>query len=320
MDLDKAKKKPQLGEGPLRIDHSDVYFENDRLAEELGIFNDILLKYKHRQHINRDVEIKELRKTLGGFEAMKKSAHHTKTESRPKTTPAYMKRPQRPVSTASQARVVKLNVHIPDDSDSECSSIGSSDDSSVMSRKVVSKTKAHVQPKVISKEGLITAQLANRKFPSSWYTDVLLPSDAVVKKTTPTPSSSIGRSKSACHRSKTRQKPTRANADDKNTNEAADDEPSLVCGRSKSAVLSRRKLIQMTNLDHAPDPEEKTEPVVALREMNRIQNERLQVRVKMFLDSLDELKKRQAAARHSRRMSNIYGKTGFYDDQQPLWR
>ncbi|XP_046354035.2 uncharacterized protein LOC124133625 [Haliotis rufescens] len=319
MDLDKVKKKTQLGDGTLRIDHSDVYFENDRLSEEQGIFNDILLKYKHRQYINRDVEIKELRRTLGGFEAMKKSAHHANSEARPKTTPVYMKRPQRPVSTASQARVVKLNVRIPDDSDSDSSSYSSSDDSSV-SREVVTKAKAHIQPKVISKAGLITAQLENRKFPSSWYTDVLLPSDAVVKKRTPTPASGLGRSRSACHRPRTRQKPTFSNADGKESNEPADDKPSLVCSRSKSAVLSRRKLIQMTNLDHMPDSEEKTEPVVALREMNRIQNERLQVRVRMFLDSLDELKKRQAAARHSRRISNIYGSGGFYDDQEPMWR
>uniref|UniRef100_A0A2C9K7Q8 Uncharacterized protein n=1 Tax=Biomphalaria glabrata TaxID=6526 RepID=A0A2C9K7Q8_BIOGL len=49
----------------LRIDHSDVYFENEKLDQDLNFDIDILQREQFRQKLVRDAEIREIKKSFG---------------------------------------------------------------------------------------------------------------------------------------------------------------------------------------------------------------------------------------------------------------
>ena len=58
----KSTKKRSKLEKLLRQDHSDVYFDNDRLNDQLLIRIDQLEREKYRNDLERETEIFELRK------------------------------------------------------------------------------------------------------------------------------------------------------------------------------------------------------------------------------------------------------------------
>lgn len=64
----RGKKRTKL-ERLLRQDHSDVYFDNERLNDLLGLRIDDMHKELHRHDIQRGVEIGKLRQEIKEFRA-----------------------------------------------------------------------------------------------------------------------------------------------------------------------------------------------------------------------------------------------------------
>ncbi|XP_025098237.1 uncharacterized protein LOC112566332 [Pomacea canaliculata] len=89
----------------LRIDHSDVYLENDRLSEELGKSLDTIFRAKHRTVINHVYEMRQLRRSLNAAASRNPRTISSVTALRPHTSPMYIR--------TRAPRVVKLDVHVP---------------------------------------------------------------------------------------------------------------------------------------------------------------------------------------------------------------
>lgn len=73
-ELRKRGKKKSKIEQLLLVDHSNIYFENERLAERLAKLLDELHKDKHRQEMLRNIEIQELKREIDGLQAMKEAS------------------------------------------------------------------------------------------------------------------------------------------------------------------------------------------------------------------------------------------------------
>ncbi|KAK6171227.1 hypothetical protein SNE40_019462 [Patella caerulea] len=67
----------------------------------------------------------------------------------------------------------------------------------------------------------------------------------------------------------------------------------VMCERT-SSILSRRQLIAMTNVDRLIDERKKSNPREILQEVNRLYVQQLDQRVRMFVESLEKLKKKEA--------------------------
>ena len=60
----KSTKKRSKIEKIIRQDHSDVYFDNDRLTDQLNVRIDQLKKEKLRNDLQRELEVFKLRKEI----------------------------------------------------------------------------------------------------------------------------------------------------------------------------------------------------------------------------------------------------------------
>ena len=268
---------------PLRMDHSEMHFENERLSEELEDTVDTIHRYKHRQFISRAFEIMELKKTLTAFQAM------TKANQKQKNGLPHKGRP-----TSSFSSVVKVNVRLPvetadgeSDNDSDLSS--SDDDSSGRSRKIEYKSgfekaknipQGRSSPSEVYAKMLVSRQVPQRRPATSLPT---MSSTSTRLRSKPL------RAKSAFPRSTTTETATviplngRADSTDKGMK--------LICNRRvKSASMSVRRLKEMCHEDPSASDDMQCDVIQARLEKARLESERLQVRVNLFLKSLDEWK------------------------------
>ncbi|XP_076466764.1 uncharacterized protein LOC143298005 [Babylonia areolata] len=113
-------RKRVAEEKKVRIDHSDVYLENEKLSEALNSDLDLLARRCHRQVINRDNEIRSLRKTLMNMNVTKttsSSSFHPMTTTT--TTTTNTNTTTTTTTTTFYRRLkpppafVKLDVHVP---------------------------------------------------------------------------------------------------------------------------------------------------------------------------------------------------------------
>ena len=74
--LNKTSKKRSHIEQLLLVDHSDIYFENDKLGDKLNRFRLQLRKDHHKSVILRDTEIKDLNKELENFKVILKTSEN----------------------------------------------------------------------------------------------------------------------------------------------------------------------------------------------------------------------------------------------------
>lgn len=89
----KSTKKRSKLEKLLRQDHSDVYFDNDRLNDQLTLRIDELKREKYRNDLEREIEVAKLRKEYHELNLLKTEEGEEETEKvrpgRPHTTGTY---------------------------------------------------------------------------------------------------------------------------------------------------------------------------------------------------------------------------------------
>ncbi|KAJ8314701.1 hypothetical protein KUTeg_006851 [Tegillarca granosa] len=122
----KGKKKSKL-EKLLLIDHSEVYFENGKLDEELSENKKNIDDEKARQLLLLDGEILELWKYLETLDALKQTSEEER-KHRPQSTGTIRRRPRRAPGTAPPRLRTKsrLQAHFEKDPDSSDREIGHS--------------------------------------------------------------------------------------------------------------------------------------------------------------------------------------------------
>lgn len=184
----KGKKRTKLDE-LLHIDHSDVYFENDRLNDRLSRGLESMYKDQHRIYMQRHLEIKNLKK-----EIQEEQARQIANEEVNRITRRLM----RPHTTGSRRhkidppKIVKLEVHVPMtvteknmlltyDSDED-------DDVFLPKNKKGKKQMKYFKLPIPRTQSAAEIKggdtLVLKKVPADWYTSVIPPSDAIMTRTT----------------------------------------------------------------------------------------------------------------------------------------
>lgn len=194
-DLRKRGKKKSKIEQLLLVDHSNIYFENDRLAERLAKFVDELHKDRHRQEMLRNVEIQELQREIESLQSMKAaSSAQTKKflqslenysgtsaipkptkKVRPHTTGSYFKKSR--AKSEERGPVEKEKIRTRARSASKQEDSGSENEferaTKREKRAAADDTKTGEQSEGGKKK---------LKYPEDWYTTVLPASDNCLKK------------------------------------------------------------------------------------------------------------------------------------------
>lgn len=200
-ELRKRGKKKSKIEQLLLVDHSNIYFENERLAERLAKLLDELHKDKHRQEMLRNIEIQELKREIDSLQAMKEaSSAQTKKflqslenyytglsaipkpekKVRPHTTGSYFKKSrakseerEAAEKTKIRARAHSANKH--EDSGSENEFERATKRERKEKRAAKDDNKNNDVPQGEKKPKKL-------KYPEDWYTTVLPASDNCLKK------------------------------------------------------------------------------------------------------------------------------------------
>lgn len=196
-ELRKRGKKKSKIEQLLLVDHSNIYFENERLAERLAKLLDELHKDKHRQEMLRNIEIQELKREIDGLQAMKEaSTAQTKKflqslenyytglsalpkpekKIRPHTTGSYFKKSrakseerQPTEKPKNQIRAHSASRHEDSGSENEFERATKREKRAAADLKTGDQTQGENKSKKL-------------KYPEDWYTTVLPASDNCLKK------------------------------------------------------------------------------------------------------------------------------------------
>nr|KAG5706846.1 hypothetical protein BaRGS_004181 [Batillaria attramentaria] len=355
----------------LRIDHSDVYLENEKLAEALDADLDNLSRLRHRQTINRDYEINKLRQALTSMNTEKKPSTPT---FRPHTSPAY--RRVRPPT------VVQVKVHVPstkdhhsnsssrnisDSSDNDSDDDDSSDDGRKGKRRQFGRTRSSQDTAWSSSSGgakerggssntvvrkttrqdMLLRQLGRKEVPKEWYTKVLPPSDALLRRRAasarpsltpfatpitlpqPHPAQADFTPPGAGRRSRRQEgKPSRRperrvksampfvtrRSERRDDDDDDDDErcqSRLFCGGEQQSqktgtTMSRRQLRELSAGSRGSDAPDVMNIVHRYQEVERIKRENLEAKVKLFVQSCDQVSEGGiSSSRRSRDFQNF---------------
>ncbi|KAL8581495.1 hypothetical protein ACOMHN_042888 [Nucella lapillus] len=211
--LDDVRKRASGGK-KVRIDHSDVYLENEKLADTLVGSLDRLARRRHRQIISHDNEIRHLRKTLNNMAVTKNPAATSLQSSASSSSSSFF-----PSSTTTNTTnttttttfrrlkppptFMKLDVHVPhpnqdhasdkddteEDSDEEdtrrkCGKMPPSKTARLAwedrnDRGDTGKASTRQDVKRIAREQLQLINLDMSAIPTSWFTQVHQPADVI---------------------------------------------------------------------------------------------------------------------------------------------
>ncbi|XP_059175297.1 uncharacterized protein LOC131955273 [Physella acuta] len=306
----------------IRFDHSQVYFENDRLDADLSYDINSLQRNQYRQFLVRQEEIKEL-KLLCGLQTQQRnvrpdiqrsmSAGYTShLQTRRQMTATKHESEFNPAQSFSELTIKKvqsdmndkqlnekklMTVSIPNiDDESETTSVYSSlmdsERDDVMSTAVAPAAHAATgsrPPTVLKKKRAKFVE-----YPIHWYTTVVPATDVIVKRT---PSSSFSRKSASSER------PGRPHT---SNSRSLDSRGSRKSGRNPSPAPSqglfshptvrpptktRRQLLEMAHQASFKTEEDRYSGTLRkLMEVNREDGKRLESKVKDFIRSLTEYK------------------------------
>lgn len=195
-ELRKRGKKKSKIEQLLLVDHSNIYFENERLAERLIKLLDELHKDKHRQEMLRNIEIQELKREIDSLQAMKEaSSAQTKKflqslenyytglsaipkpekKVRPHTTGSYFKKTRAKSEEREAAEKPKTRARAHSANKHEDSGSETEFERATKREKKDKRAAADEVPQGEKKPKKL-------KYPEDWYTTVLPASDNCLKK------------------------------------------------------------------------------------------------------------------------------------------
>ena len=270
-NVERIRKKANQ---PLRMDYSDVYIKNARLQDELARTLNKLDLCKNRQVVDHNFEIRKLTKKLTELQSL--------TKSRPKSSKLLFHRTHsaqklhRP--TSAFASVVKVNVKLPvetsdmEDADSD-TDLSSSDNDVCCYESGKKKKKSKIVSKLQTTNSHGSVSIVR---PSSCLPAVGLTSKRSILKPP--------RSKSAHPRSTTTETSTTTQLHEVSKRQ---ENKNLMRSRQRpaSASMSLRQLKQMCHQQNKEN--EPTDVVKASLEKSRLESERLQARVRLFVKSMD---------------------------------
>ncbi|XP_069130818.1 uncharacterized protein [Argopecten irradians] len=284
----KDKKRNKLDQ-LLHIDHSDVYFENDRLDNELSRTIEQLCKDFHRVTLQHELDINDQKASIVGLKAVQSTAEHPLLAQ-------SANKPRRPRPKQKKKR----------DSDSEDSWGGDSDSSEDFAyRKPTGKTRSLPNGRADEEEDerQRVARLRRinknkrKKFPKEWYTSVLPATDVPIPR--------IRRQQSAPPGAKGQRPQTQSNSRAKSSkpfyrtmstttiSSRPESEGGLkiICDKPvKPVVMSLRKLKEISHVDNLADriPNKRAIRQQNLLQATRERREELDDEVKNFIKTIDE--------------------------------
>lgn len=307
----KSTKKRSKLERLLRQDHSDVYFDNDKLNDQLLIKIDELKREKYRHDLEHETEIFELRKEYRKLILQKNEDDDDEEEediyrpTRPHTVTGTAAREPTPSGIPSSAGRQRVKSAWPKVTFTEPPPRAPSPTWSESSLR---------NPVTLRKYKNIGSHSfkEKNKYPAEWYVRCLEASDAAIYN-----SRRKKRGKSAPpvftflsmlrDREETQRKiESYKRIKQQGTKQEVvfrdfvgeDEEPKkmpLVCDQPvKPIVMSRRKLMEITNVNKVPDrgPSRNTMRKQNFKILNEQDKTKINVRVKDFCKSLIDLKKR----------------------------
>lgn len=303
----KSTKKRSKLEKLLRQDHSDVYFDNDRLNDQLNVRIEELSREKYRNDLEREIEIGKLRKEIRKFSRLKAGEEdEEETKERP--------RPGRPHTTGNtDRRRAALG------GNQRAKSAWPTVSFTAEPPRTPSPTWSESSlrnPGILRKYKNIGAQSfkENNKFPAEWYVRCLPSSDAAIYNSRRTKRGksappvftflSMLRDKEDTKRKiesykRIKQNPVRQEVAFKDLvgDSPEPEKMGLVCEQPvKPIVMSRRKLREITNIDNIPErgPSRNTARKQNFKLLNQMDQNKINIRVRDFCKGLVELKKKQA--------------------------
>ncbi|OWF39162.1 uncharacterized protein LOC110465394 [Mizuhopecten yessoensis] len=284
----KDKKRNKLDQ-LLHIDHSDVYFENERLDTELSRTIDQLSKDFHRVTQQHEVDITDQKDTIVALKAVQSTSEH------PLLAPSTNK-PRRPRPKHKKKK----------DSDSEDSWGGDSDSSEDFAyRKPTGKIRSLPnggrEEEEDERQRVARLRRINKsrrkKFPKEWYTSVLPASDVPIPR--------IRRQQSAPPGARGQKPSTNSNSRAKSSNPffrtmsttTLSSRPEsagglkIICSKPvKPVVMSLRKLKEISYIDNFADriPNKRAIRQQGLLLATKTRREELDYEVKSFMKTIDE--------------------------------
>ncbi|XP_033741982.1 uncharacterized protein LOC117328567 [Pecten maximus] len=284
----KDKKRSKLDQ-LLHIDHSDVYFENERLDTELARTIEQLCKDFHRVTSQHELDIVDQKETIVGLKAIQSTSEH------PLLAPSTNKQ-RRPRPKTKKKK----------DSDSEDSWAGDSDSSEDFSfRKPTGKTRSlpngGANEEEDERQRVARLRRINKnkrkKFPKEWYTSVLPATDVPIPR--------IRRQQSAPPGTKGQRPSTNLNSRAKSSNpfhrtmstttisSRPESEGGLriICDKPvKPVVMSLRKLKEISHVDNLADriPNKRAIRQQGLLQATKARREELDDEVKSFIKTIDD--------------------------------
>ncbi|KAL3882465.1 hypothetical protein ACJMK2_028802 [Sinanodonta woodiana] len=313
----RGKKKSKL-EKILRQDHSDIHFENERLNEELSKKIDAIHKERHKHVMQRDADIKKLRREVEELEFMRVSSakelqdiiqafkinEHRENKSK-KTARKRSKQKQSEKPSKSVFHSDGYESTDAEDAEFEHASRPNFRSHSQLDRaRNVSGGKESDDDSPIKIEYYPEVKIDLTKIPIEWFTSVLPASDAVVQKLRrerlkSAPPTLRSRDRMSKSKNKSEEKDSLRRevtfAEGLSDSDEEERRVQLVCSEPvKPVLVSLRRLRELTNADNMVErgPSRNTQRKESIKLMNQRRNERLDNRVKMFCKELEDLKER----------------------------
>ncbi|KAL4233285.1 hypothetical protein ACF0H5_007969 [Mactra antiquata] len=318
----RGKTKTKL-ESLLRQDHSDVYFDNERLNDQLNSRIDDMQKEMHKHDIQRGIEIGRLRQEIREFRALQNQEDTTNGRNsalRPQTSVGHSS--TKKTATSGKQRAQSAWARTGSHEKKQKQVLSDDEDSSEPQERCVSPAPSSVSTlrntKTLRKYKNISASTfkENNRYPAEWYVRCLPASDAVIhnarKKTR-------GKSAPPCFGFLTKLREKEAMEKklaeytlssnklhgDRNgsAGDHESDRMSLICEEPvKPVLMSRRKLMEISNVENLVDrgPSRNTLRKQNIRDMNAQDSKKVADKVRNFCIAIEELKRREIQAMKER--------------------
>ena len=309
----RGKGKSKL-EQLLLVDHSDIYFENERLAEKLARYLDDLQREKHLLLMLHESEKKELEEHIESLLSMKQTSsektrrlldaldqltsQHSSSipkpekKIRPHTTGSYFRRSKGRSEDKDRIAEEKVSAYVHSLSDNE--------DGDPDNRR---KERQRRPPNKDNEQNVVSElKPGERKYPEDWYTTVLPANDNCLKRVRnefrrmQTAPALLSRTRKQDEADDSMMQRSRASSR-KNSTALDDDSDSdsksrmkLVCNRkSKPIVMSLRQMKEMTNMESESDAmaNRRREKMERYLKDNQKKFDALTVRMKTFIEDVE---------------------------------
>ncbi|XP_045196339.2 uncharacterized protein LOC123551456 [Mercenaria mercenaria] len=319
----RGKQRTKL-ERLMRQDHSDVYFDNEKLSDQLNLRIDDMQKELHKHDLQRGVEIGKLRQEIREFRALQTSNEEEKAAApRPHTSVGHSSRKRTAnAGTGQRAKSAWARTQTKDTGRSaeQENEENAEEKSSERSDSPNSSVSTLRNTRTLRKYRNIGSSSfkENNRFPEEWYVKCLPASDAAIHNARKKVNGKLVapnfgflgklREKEEMEKkleaySKIKTKLPDTKNGDSNSDVGATDGMNLICEEPvKPVLMSRRRLMEISNVENLVDrgPSRNTVRKQNIKDLNALDNKRIDDKVKEFCREIEELKARELKAMKER--------------------